>query len=372
MLKGSWRRQLHQEERDWSLEELPDDELQVPRDVLLERTLRCLMIPGEDLLDIRALWRDVQPLNCAIRYLGFNESHGSDQEGTRVHISNNAVTSLPRISRDSCVIRDRFEAIASEDSQAYGYLRKYGPYHIVNLDLCGSMFPNTVKDSGKYYDAVLRLLTYQFAHQKDEWLLFITTMVEPSVIHEDGLKRLCGPTRDNYHDHADFADRVGRLIPATAFPVTEPFVCLSALSEEQLLQLFGVAFGKWLLALGHEAYPRWTIAMRPSYRYSINVEKGAVMLSLAFELKPNFVPPLDTTGMAQLAYQSKKMPDERECAVKLAESVANIRDVDLELASRPELRAELLVANASLLESAGYDRGAYVKWVSDGERVSGK
>jgi hypothetical protein len=372
MVKGSWRRQLHQPEREWSLEDQPDDELQVPEDVLLQRALSCLMIPGEDLLDVRALWRDVQALNCTIRYLGFNEGQGSAEEGTRVHVSNNAVTSLPGIIRDSCVVQDRFEAIASQDSQAYHYLMTYGPYHVVNLDLCGSMFPNTAKDVGKYYDALLSLLTYQFAHQKTEWLLFITTMVEPSVVHADELKKLCGPICDNYHRYTDFAEQVGRLIPAEAFPASEPTMCLSALSEEQLLSLFGVAFGKWLLALCRNAHPQWTIAMRRSYRYSIKKEKGAVMLSLAFELKPNVAPPVDSTGMAKVAQPAKKVPDERECALKLTESVANIRDVDRELASQPDLRAALLEAKAKLLESAGYDRAAYVRWVSDGEMVLSK
>lgn len=57
---------------EWSLEENPDagGNVKLPADVVLERTLKCLVIPGEDLLDIRALWRDVNELNCRIRYLG--------------------------------------------------------------------------------------------------------------------------------------------------------------------------------------------------------------------------------------------------------------------------------------------------------------
>jgi hypothetical protein len=372
MVKGCWRRQLHQRESEWSIEDRPDEEFKVPEDVLLQRALTCLMIPGEDLLDVRALWRDIQPLKCSIRYLGFNESQGSDQEGTRVHVSNNAVTSLPLMVRDSRVVQDRFEAVGLPDSQAFRYLKEYGPYHMVNLDLCGSMFPNTAKNPEAYYEALFRLLAYQFEHQKTEWLLFITTVVEPAVVHADGLKKLCGPTHDNYHKHKEFAERIGKFIPAKTFPVDEPTVDVSALNEEQIVQLFGVAFGKWLLALCQKAHPQWTVAMRRSYRYSINEEKGAIMLSLAFELKPNIAPPVDTTGMTKMKLQPKKFPNESECAVKLAESVANMRDVDSELASNPDLRAELRDAKAALLESAGYDRAAYIKWVSEGELGSGK
>jgi hypothetical protein len=372
MVKRTWRRQLHLEEHEWSFEERPDEEknLQLPESVLLQRSLNCLMIPGEDLLDIRALWRDIQRLNCWIRYLGFNESEGSNQAGTRIHVSNNAVTSLPLMVRDSCVVRDRFEAVARENSQAWRYLKQYGPYHVVNLDLCGSLFPNTAKDPQEYYNALFRLLAYQFESQKTEWLLFITTMVEPAVVQAENLKVLCGPTRENYHKHKEFADRVLKLLPAEAFPSAESAVNVSVLDENQMVQLFGVAFAKWLLRLCQKAQPQWTVAMRRSYRYSINEDKGAVMLSLAFEMKPNIAPPVDSTGMSKLELQPKVFPSELECAVKLAESVANIRDIDAELVAKPGLKAELQEAQASLLESAGYDRAAYLKWVSEGEITS--
>jgi hypothetical protein len=369
LVTGSWRRHLNIEEADWSLGD-PEKgpELQLPDGVFLERALACLVIPGEDLLDVRALWRDVQGLNCWIRYLGFNESHGSNQIGTRVHIANNDVTSLPNVWKNSRVVQDRFEAIAGgPNSQAYRYLKEYGPYHIVNLDLCGSLFPNTADDCRKYYEALNRLLAYQFEFQKTEWLLFVTTMVEPGAAHVDTLKSLCLPTRENYHQHPDFAARVATFLPKEAFPSGQSTIDLTVLNEHQVIHLFGVAFGKWLVKLCQKAQPQWTVAMRRSYRYSINEEKGAVMLSLAFEMKPNIAPPVDSTGMSNLGLQQKKFPTELECAIKIAESVGNIRDVDAELTAHPDLKAELQEAQANLLESAGYDRAAFIKWASEGE-----
>jgi hypothetical protein len=372
MIKRYWKQQLRQEEGEWPIDDAADaaDTPRFPPDVVLERTLKCLLIPGEDLLDIRALWRDVNELNCRIRYLGFNESFGSGQKGTRVHVANNAVLSLPRIWPDSRVLPDRFEAIQSRESLAYRYLKDYGPYHVVNLDLCGSMFPNTARDTGEYYNALLRLLAYQFENQRAEWLLFITTMVEPAVVHADGLQRLCKPTRENFKKHHDFADKLRTFLPARAFQNVEESLNLQALGEDQMVQLFGVALGKWLLALCHKAQPQWTVAMRKSFRYSINIDKGGVMLSLAFALKPNITPPVDDTGMAKLDFPARKYPDERECAIRLAESVSQIRDVDESLEADPELKTRLRDSQADLLEAAGYDRAKYLQWVDDGEIVA--
>jgi hypothetical protein len=117
------------------------------------------------MLDLGALYRDVDDLNCTIRYLGFNESAGSTQAETQVHISNNALTSLPKIWKDSMVLHDRFEALAHPESQAMRYLKEYGPYHVVNLDLCGSIFPNTAKAPSGYYQALGEVLRFQCMRQ---------------------------------------------------------------------------------------------------------------------------------------------------------------------------------------------------------------
>jgi hypothetical protein len=372
MIKRYWRQQLQEPELAWSLDDIGDAAVTVklPPDVAMERTLKCLVIPGEDLLDVRALWRDVTDLRCHIRYLGFNESFGSNQKGTRIHVANNAVLSLPQVSSDSCVVPDRFEAIQSRESQAYQYLKHYGPYHVVNLDLCGSMFPNTVKDPGEYYQALLELLAYQFENQKCEWLLFITTMVEPAVAHADRLHALCKPTRDNVKKYDEFAEKLATFLPKDAFKNADAPIDLKSFTEDQIIQLFGVALGKWLLALCQKAQPQWTVAMRRSFRYSVNDDKGAIMLSLAFALKPNILPPVDETGMAKLKVAAKKYPEESECALKLAESVYQIRDVDEALAADAAMKAKLRDSHADLLEAAGYDRAAYIKWVDEGEKTT--
>lgn len=335
--------------------------------MLVTHPLSCLVIPGNHLLDVRSMWTEISPLDCFIRYLGFNEGHGSSEVGTEVYVANNAVTSLPGVLPNSQVLKDRFEAIAGANSPAYKYLRDYGPYHIVNLDLCGSMFPNTAQDVEPYYTALNRLLEYQFAAQKTNWLLFITTMVEPAVVDNAWMQRLCKPTRENFDAHPNFAAKLEGLLPRAALEDTAKNVNLSCLSEDELIRLFGVALGKWLMRLGQSPSPKWTVGMRRSFRYSINEDKGAVMLSLAFEMTPNFAPPVDVTGMSKLKVTAKTFPSEAESAVKLAVSVAGITDVDGMLAADTKMKTALRDEAADLLASAGFDRMKYIEWVDAGE-----
>ena len=365
MIKDSLRR-LQDPNLKWTLDETKDEEVQLPD---ISKTLKCLVIPGQDLLDIRALRNDVGELKCYIRYLGFNESHGSDHPGTRIHVANNSVTSFPDVSRDSLVLHDKFESIAKKNSQAYRYLKECGPYHVVNLDFCGSVFPNTVTSSQEYYKALHQLLDYQFEYQTSEWLLFITTRIEPNVADDIELQSLCKPARHNFDSHPEFAISLEGLIPPEVFRVQGSVVDIKSLTKEQMVRMFGVAFSKWLLTLSQSASPKWSIALRSFYRYSINEDAGSEMVSLAFEFTRNVIRPVDPTGMSQLQTTLQTFPSEKQCAINIAKAISKIRDVDHELSSNPDLRNKLRDAQADLLESAGYDREAYIKWVDDGEVI---
>jgi len=91
------------------------------------------------------------------------------------------------------------------------------------------------------------------------------------------------------------------------------------------------------------------------------------MLALAFEFSPNIVPPTDHSGISASNKPTKEFPTECDCAVRIAKEIHAMEDVDARLLREPELRAKLLEDKASLLESAGFDRAAYVQWVRAGE-----
>ena len=74
---------------EWSAD---GETVDIPDTIEIAHPLKCLVIPGDDLLDVRSLWRDTQSIKCYVRYLGFNQGQGSDQVGTRVHIAHNDVT----------------------------------------------------------------------------------------------------------------------------------------------------------------------------------------------------------------------------------------------------------------------------------------
>jgi len=112
-------------------------------------------------------------------------------------------------------------------------MREYGPYHIVNLDLCGSIFPNSTSDVSDYYEALLQLLAYQFEHQRTEWLLFLTTMIEPSVVNIEKLQDLCKPTHEKFCETCRICRTNDQDIPEGMFQKDVDSLDLSVLDDQK-------------------------------------------------------------------------------------------------------------------------------------------
>ncbi|MEK6259916.1 MAG: hypothetical protein AABP62_14950 [Planctomycetota bacterium] len=361
---------LQEERADWSVAEDDtdaEDSQEVPESVQLERPLRFLVIPGDDLLDVRSLCNEANSLSFFIRYLGFNDGHGSDELRTRLHIANNQVTSFARVAKDSLVLHDRFQEIAKPNSQAHGYLKRYGPFHVVNLDLCDSLFPTITGHLEDYFSALHRLIEYQMANQTTPWLLFITTEVAPREVDPVLLTRFCKPTRDNCDMHSQFAAELSRLLPAALLPLESPVIDATNLTEEEMAQLFGIALSKTLLGFAKTASPQWKVEMLTSHKYTVNQELHVSMLSLAYQFRPITSPPLDPTGISAAELVLPSPFDELGFALKMISAVERISDVDSLLIADPALRDEILNSSADLLASAGYDRQRYVAWVNEGE-----
>jgi len=353
-------------ESEWSAD---DETADIPDTVEVSDPLRCLVIPGDDILDIRSLWRDTESLKCYIRYLGFNERQGSDQEGTRVHIAHNDVTSQDRIHNHSRVICDRFQSVANQSSQAYRYLKEDGPFHVVNLDLCDSLFPTTSGDLKSYYDALYSISAFQMKGMATPWLLFITTEVAPNEVDASQLDMLCEPMKQNLRDHSVFATAMSVMLP-TAASNEGTSIDSSQLNEQQLVDLFGVAIGKALLSFCSTADPKWKVSMLGSHIYSINATLNVSMLSLAFQFSPISSPPQDATGLSSVILPQPAPFNESELATRIITAVQNISNIDEILAADSDLKVQLMESSADLLALAGYNRDDYVQWVEDGEQTS--
>lgn len=363
------RRTLQKNESDWGeVDEIESSDTPISENLRIERPLRFFTLPGEDLLDVRCLWDALRSEEIYLRFLGFDATMAQKGSGSRTAIAEAAVTQLSRVAKNSTVVASKFQDIAQKNTQAWQYFRRYGPYDVVNLDLCNSLVPRGVPgEITDQVNAVMSLLEYQNQFQRGIWLLFITTQVDRDTVDQVEMNMLAGPTRANCEQHPDFAGVMSERVP-DAFSGADHQCDISKLSADQLVSIFGVVVGKWLCSVLVNANPRWTVKMLRTYRYVIKQDTKVQMLSMGFKLIPHISPPIDKTGLSNLKTVSKPVPSELELAMQMLEASRSVDDVDQLLLANENERQRLVQAQAELLAGAGYDKVAYLKWVELGEQ----
>jgi hypothetical protein len=278
------------------------------------------------------------------------------------------VTQLSKIAKDSHVVGDSFQSIARKTTNAFQALRNYGPFDVVNLDLCDSLIPRGKPgEMEANYSALHQLLCYQLERQRTPWLLFATTQVDRETANQPGINTLAQPLRDNCNQHDNFGRALEKLIPRAAFEAVGHALDISPLDANHLINVFGVVLGKWLMHMLSKSSPRCSVKLLPSYRYSIKQDTNVEMLSVGFLITPYFAPPVDETGASTVQTNARQFPSELESAIDLVSVAAGIRDVDGILAGDSALRLKLINSSADLLAEASYDRAEYLQWVAGGE-----
>lgn len=324
---------------------------------------RYLTLPGNELLDVRALHGVCEKAGVKLRYLGFNSVGPNTPDQTELALSQSEVRSLNYIDEFSDVLEDRLEAIANERSPAFARTQKSGPFHAINLDLCDCIaFREVGHSKGSPLEATGRLLELQL-NTTTPWLLFITTKAQPTLIgdfaREGFMRALDANSKASDTFRAKLADTISADLGALD-------ATLDAAWEQQdgrFLRLFCLGLGKWLLGILSRAAPPRELTLLSSCFYQSGPD-GPDMLSLAFCCG-------GTQQVAQDAYAILPATDypppktEVESAISLSEKISELFDLDAHLTSDAALTEKLIAQKARLLATARYTAEDYEGWARE-------
>jgi hypothetical protein len=321
-------------------------------------TLTYCGLPGSDLLDLRCFHDTIcSPRGLKLRFLGFNSAAAPrSSEQIELNISLDEVIKLPQVDPRSEVIGDDIRAVANAESFAWAKVAVFGPFDVVNLDLCDSF---GAEEAGlfneNYYNAVAQLMAIQ-ARKKTPWLLLLTTRVGNGHVHAETLKRFQEIYQKNLLDCATFQQE-----SETAFKIGDEAALTAAIASATGMHcVFLTGVCKWLMgiALGHHS----SLEVKSVLGY--RVEKDAPetdLVSLAIRFTPHPIPANDP---ASLVTVKNKLPDECALAVQALKRVSKHLDVDALLAAKGEIRADMTEQMSGLLEMARYDVAAYTEWAA--------
>lgn len=321
---------------------------------------RYLTLPGNELLDVRALHGVCAALDVKLRYLGFNSVGPNTPEQIELALSQAEVRGLSAIDEFSGVVEDRLETVANDRSPGSLRARQAGPFHAINLDLCDSIaFREIGHSKGSPLEATGKLLQLQL-QASTPWLLFITTKAQPSLVGEfarDGFMRVLN---SNAEASGEFRGKLAELLVGDLNQLDIELAAAWGSQDTKFLRLFCTGLGKWLLGiLAHAAPPRQLTLLSSCYYQS--GPDGPDMLSLAFLCG---APQLTVSDPAAIlpAAAAPVVPSEIDCALQLTEGVGAMFDLDAHLSTDEALREKLIAQAGRLMATARYSETEYETW----------
>lgn len=323
---------------------------------------RYLTLPGDELLDVRALHGVCEQAKVKLRYLGFNNVVAGSSAQTELNISRSEVRSLSAIDEFSSVIEDRLEAITNTKTAAHDRARSSGPFHAINIDLCDSI---TLRDvghpRGSYLGVLEKLLELQLQMTKP-WLLFVTTKAEPSLLSERSREGFASAISSNTAVSTEFKNELAKLLSVAAEQLDSGLDAAWKKQNAEFLRLYSTGLGKWLLRLLSVAQPPREIILLSSCYYQVG-PSGPDMLSLAFKCNTAPQKISDRDGVLPAKAVENEFSEERT-AVKMAQNLGDCFDLDDKLASDGVLAEKLVGQAGRLLATARYSETEYKMWAS--------
>jgi hypothetical protein len=321
---------------------------------------RYLTLPGPDLLDVRHLATTVfASREINLKYLGFNTAAlPKDDSQPELNAAQFSVNRLECVHPDSEVFPGDFRRVAEIRSIPWQRVYRAGPFHAINLDLCGG-FAGTEKSGGiPNYFAALQALLQNQAHSQEDFLLFITTRMDDNNVDEEAREKLLGVAQrisETCAEYAsEFADCWGIEEDSRPFRVAEFTTSAEA---------FMLGLTQWIVSQGIDEGLSASVRSLMTYRTgSGEGEDDLVSLAMRFKSDPYVHP--DKFGLIKTV-PAQPSRSEKECAqsVKIPKRVRNRVLVDGALKTQALVFEHCMTESSDLLSSAGYDVRSYRDWV---------
>lgn len=324
-------------------------------DLLLDgRPFRYLTLPGKHLLDVRILHDVCKARDLKLRFLGFDCSLSELEAG----LSMEEVRQLSHVHELSRLWSDRFERIASRQTLAYKRTRAFGGFDAVNLDLCDSVASREPGARDSTLAAIKSLVELQSNTRQEPWVLFITTRVDPELVHRDVLNTFIKIIQKNMNKHFSFRDEVANR---DAFAGKELVADGKGLNGMSFVRTFGIGIAKWMLQF---SLSDWNVTMTKNSYYRVRSwNQWPDMLSLAFRFAPKDRRLTDPTGITPNMIQARTREEREEKQARaFVPKICNSVDVDQLLHEDETLWERIVEENARLLKMARFEYSEALTW----------
>ena len=326
----------------------------LPQEGDVQPEVRYLTLPGIDYLDVRQLGAECKKLECRLTSTGFQSGGEGNREIARAKLREQSLVDAGLITGNSHTFPRRFEEIIHVGSEAYRELKSRGPFHIVNVDACGSVAAPGADHQNRLIDAVYRIVELQLELKTGRWLLFVTADVRPGSVAEATLDRLCETIFSNADENEGFRTAALPLLGAGGADIRKAVEAASGEAGTRFLRLFGLGMAKWFLHLARGK--NWDMKTHHPFCYSTMPGDDVTpsMICLAFEFLP---PPPGLHDQFQVVRaRPAPGPRHKDTSIRAAEKFLGMTNADCRIRTNGQLRAQMVERLRKLLAEAGYDQ----------------
>ena len=298
--------------------------------------VRYLTLPGIDYLDARLIGELCNELGCELTATGFLAGDERNPHIARANMREDALIKSGYITDRSYTLPRPFEELADLNGQAFQQIKRRGPFHVVNVDACGSVAPPTADHARRLIDAIHRVLAFQFTYKSGPWLLFLTTDAQPESVAPETVRDLWATVESNASDDGDFRDEVLSIFGISGDHDVASVRHSVSKAGQEFLKVFSLGFGKWALHLARKMHRR--MKAHSAYCYSTTPEGDATptMACLAFEFRPQSPVDPDPFGVARTGQQAGQEADGQPSdSLRVAMKVGEMDNLDLKMQNQP-------------------------------------
>ena len=315
--------------------------------------VRHLTLPGIDYLDVRQLADLCSEFGCCLTSTGFQSGGEMNTYVARAQLREKSLIDAGHITGHSHTFPRRFEDITHTNSQAYRDLKSRGPFHIVNLDACGSIAAPRADHANRLIDALYRIVELQLEIMTGRWLLFVTADVRPDSIAKQTLDGLRDVIFANADTNDDFRNRAAPLLDPGEADIRAAVRKASEKAGTTFLQFFSLGLAKWLLDMARGK--NWEMQTHHPYCYSTmpRHDDTPSMACLAFEFLPP--PPGLQHRFGVARAEPAPDPEREDTSVRAADKIGGMANADIVIGSDEPLRIRMTESLRKCLEEAGYD-----------------
>lgn len=316
--------------------------------------VKYLTLPGIDFFDVEVIGEAVSGLGLRLEATGFLAEAERESIRARSQFRADSLVKRGLIEDTSMTFPYRFEDLGHPKSQAYREIKARAPFDVVNIDACGSVAPPTAQQPTRIINAIHELLTLQFSHSRNKWLLFLTTDARNGNLSQPVRDALKEAIRQNSAASDEFRDGARALLSDDPDADIEAALASAEGGDERFLRFFTLGFAKWIL---HNADAvGWDVKSRQFYCYGPQDAAHPTMACMAFEFSPRPLAIQDPFG----AVQAQAAPPENptDFSMQALERATGMDDLDAFMQANPEARAEFAASQRELLVAAGYQAAA--------------